>query len=216
MRSSLHHFPRSSRLRWPLAALACVSLSFADVGATSLWMSAGSREQGVAADFRAARVGDILTIVVAETAAASSSQNKTTGSNSSVDGAVSQFLFPESGFGTHNKNLPGVRFGGQSSFNGGGQVSNSQSLTGRAAVIVTDVLPNGNLVVAGARRLTFSGETQNLVLHGLVRPADIGTGNTVLSSNVADARLEFISEGTLTDAQKRGWLTNLYEKLRPF
>jgi flagellar L-ring protein precursor FlgH len=64
--------------------------------------------------------------------------------------------------------------------------------------------------------VTFSGETQYVVLHGLVRADDISAANTILSSNVADARVEFISEGTLTDAQKRGWLSKLYEKLRPF
>ncbi len=188
------------------------------LSADSLWTAAGSREQGVAADFRAARVGDIITIVVAENAAASSSQNKSTDTDSSVDASVSQFLFPAaaSAFGTHNGKLPGVKFGGKSSHSGGGQVSNTQSLTTRAAVLVTDVLPNGNLVIAGARKFTFSGETQHVVLHGLVRPADIGTGNTVLSSNIAEARLEFVSEGALSDAQKRGWLSNLYEKLRPF
>jgi len=199
--------------------LACILFLFpAFLSAGSLWTAAGSREQGVAADFRAARVGDILTILVAENAATSSSQNKTTASESSADAAVSQFLFPaaSSKFGTHNCQLPGVKFGGKSDVTGGGQVSNTQSLTARAAVLVTDVLPNGNLVVAGARKLTFSGETQNVILHGLIRPADIGTGNTVLSSNVAEARLEFISEGSLTEAQKRGWLTSLYEKLRPF
>lgn len=186
--------------------------------ADSLWLAAGSREQGVAADFRAGRVGDILTIVVSENAAATSSQNKSTSSESDVDAAVSQFLFPvtASKFGTHNGKLPAIKFGGKSSSAGGGQVSNTQSLTTRAAVLVTDVLPNGNLVIAGARKFTFSGETQHVVLHGLVRPSDIDTGNTILSSNIAEARLEFISEGALSDAQKRGWLSNLYEKIRPF
>lgn len=198
--------------------LALLLLAPAFLSAESLWTAAGSREQGVAADFRAARVGDILTIVVAENAAASSSQNKSTSTDSAVDASVSQFLFPAaaSRLGTHNGKLPGVKFGGSSSNSGGGQVSNTQSLTTRAAVLVTDVLPNGNLVVAGARKFTFSGETQHVVLHGLVRPADIGAGNSVLSSNIAEARLEFVSEGALSDAQKRGWLSNLYEKLRPF
>jgi flagellar L-ring protein precursor FlgH len=202
----------------PSSFLVACALSAADVQAESLWTAAGSREQGVAADFRAARVGDILTIFIAENAAARSSQNKSTSSESSVDAAVSQFLFPPaaSGFGQHNGAMPGVKFGGKSAFDGGGQVSNSQSLTARAAVLVTDVLPNGNLVIAGARRLTFSGETQNVILHGLVRPSDIGPGNSVLSSNIAEARLEFISDGSLTDAQKRGWLGKLYERLRPF
>ncbi len=198
--------------------LALLLLAPALLSAESLWTAAGSREQGVAADFRAARVGDIITIVVSENAAASSTQNKSTSTDSAVDASVSQFLFPAaaSKLGTHNGKLPAVKFGGSSSSSGGGQVSNTQSLTARAAVLVTDVLPNGNLVIAGARKFTFSGETQHVVLHGLVRPADIGTGNTVLSSNIAEARLEFISQGALSDAQKRGWLSNLYEKLRPF
>lgn len=201
-----------------LFALAVAGLVTASVQAGSLWLAAGSREQGVAADLKAAQVGDILTIVIAENAATSSTQNKTTGSDGNVDASVSQFLFPAaaSKFGTHNGALPGVKFGGKSDFTGGGTVSNTQSLTARAAVLVTDVLPNGNLVIAGARKLTFSGETQHVILHGLVRPADISTGNTIVSTNIAEARLEFISEGSLTDAQKRGWLTNLYEKLRPF
>ncbi len=214
MRPPLQPRPSFGLRPWSLV-IAC-ALAAASAQATSLWTAPGSREQGVAMDLRAAQVGDILTILIAENAAASSSQNKSTDSSSSVDASVQQFLFANSGMGTHNKGLPGVKFGGKSGFTGGGQVSNTQTLNARAAVLVTDVLPNGNLVIAGARRLTFSGETQNVILHGIVRPADIANGNTVLSSNIAEARLEFISEGTLTDAQKRGWLTNLYEKLRPF
>ena len=64
--------------------------------------------------------------------------------------------------------------------------------------------------------MTFSGETQYVVLHGLVRNDDVARDNTVTSSNIADARVEFYSEGQLTDAQKRGWFTKLYERLRPF
>jgi len=66
------------------------------------------------------------------------------------------------------------------------------------------------------RIVTFSGETQYVVLHGLVRADDISRTNTIASSNIADARVEFYSEGELTDAQKRGWFSKLYEKLRPF
>lgn len=200
----------------PLRLLFLALLPATAVLAGSLWTAPGSREQGIATDMKAARIGDILTIIIAENAATSSSQNKKTGSDSSVDAAVSQFLFPSSGFGKHKGELPGINFGGKSNFTGGGQVSNTQSLTARAAVLITDVLPNGNLVIAGARKLTFSGETQNVVLHGIVRPSDIDSSNTILSTNIADARLEFISDGSLTDAQKRGWLSNLYEKLRPF
>ena len=188
------------------------------VRASSLWTAPGSSEKGIVADVKAGRVGDILTIVISETAAQSSTQSKSTNTNGSVEAAVTQFIFPPnaSRFGTHNGALPGTSFGGSSSYAGGGQVSNSQSLTARAAVVVTDVLPTGNLVIAGARRVTFSGETQHVILRGVVRAADISSANTILSSNIADAHLEFISEGELSDAQKRGWISRLYEFLRPF
>lgn len=204
----------SSRLAFSLLPLLAVATP---LRAESLWLAAGSREQGVATHMKAGLVGDILTIIIAENAAQSASQSKKSNTTTGMDASVSQFLFPSTvtKFGTYKGELPAIKFGGTSDFSGGGDVSNSQSINARAAVLVTDVLPNGNLVIAGARRISFSGETQNVVLHGLVRPADIGSGNTILSSNIADARVEFISEGTLTDAQKRGWLSKVYERLRP-
>lgn len=190
----------------------------APLAASSLWNAPGGSGQGIVADVKAGRVGDILTIVIAESAAQSSTQSKSTTTKGSVDASVSQFIFPPSAsrFGTHNGALPGTSFGGSSNHSGGGQVSNSQSLNARAAVVVTDVLPNGNLVIAGARRVTFSGETQHVILRGIVRSTDISSANTILSSNIADAHLEFISDGALTDAQRRGWISRLYEFLRPF
>jgi len=193
-----------------LALFGLTAAAFADGG--SLW-PAGHEERGMTADRRASRTGDILTVVVAETANATSAQTKSSNRDSSVEDAISQFVFSK-GL-THNGETPAMSFGGKSAYTGGGQVNNSQSITARAAVLVTDVLPNGTLVVEGTRRITFSGETQYVVLHGLVRPDDISSNNTIISSNVADARVEFVSEGTLTDAQKRGWLAKLYEKLRP-
>ena len=206
-----------SRLR-PTALLFLAPVLCLPLTADSLWTATGSREQGIATDIKAARVGDILTVVVSENAAQSSSQSKDTNSTTNVNGAVTQFLFPStvSGLGTLKGQLPGTSFSNTSSFKGGGDISNTQSVTASAAVLITDVLPNGNLVIAGARRLIFSGETQNVILHGIIRPADIGTDNTVVSSNIAEASIEFLSDGNITDAQKRGWLTNLYEKLRPF
>jgi flagellar L-ring protein precursor FlgH len=193
--------------------LSCTTaVAFAD-GGGSLW-PAGGIERGMTADRRASRPGDILTVLVAEMANATSAQSKSSNRESNIEDAISQFVFSK-GL-SHNGEMPSLSLSGKSNYAGGGQVNNTQSLTARAAVLVTDVLPNGTLVVEGTRRITFSGETQYVVLHGLVRPDDISSGNTVLSSNVADARVEFVAEGSLTDAQKRGWLAKLYEKLRPF
>lgn len=193
-----------------------LALACADLRADSIWPVNTGIERGIVADRKAGRTGDILTIVVSESAEAQSSQSKKSSRDSSVNDAVQQFLWANSKVLTHNGGLPGLQLGGKSSYSGGGDVSNTQSLTARAAVLVTDVLPNGNLVVEGARTVTFSGETQYVVLRGFVRVDDIARDNTVASSNIADARVEFYSEGQLTEAQKRGWFAKLYEKLRPF
>jgi flagellar L-ring protein FlgH len=184
----------------------------------SLWPAAGQPARSLVADRKAAVAGDILTIVIAESAVAQSSQNKQSNRESSIEDAVERFLFSAatSGLGTHNGELPSTSILGKSGYSGGGAVNNSQSLSSRAAVLVSDVLPNGNLVIEGVRVVTFSGETQYVVLHGLVRRDDIARDNTVLSTNIAEARVEFHSEGSLTEAQKRGWLAKVYEKLRPF
>lgn len=205
--------PKSvSKLAGLIAAASLATVALAENG--SLWPTGGV-ERGMTADRRASRKGDILTVVVSEIAAATSAQTKSANRDSSLEDAITQFVYP-SGLLTHNGVLPSSSAGGKSTYSGGGQVNNTQSLSGRAAVLVTDVLPNGTLVVEGTRRVTFSGETQYVVLHGLVRPDDVSASNQVISSNVADARVEFVTEGTLTDAQKRGWLSKLYEKLRPF
>lgn len=192
--------------------LLCPGFCLAD----SLWTAPTNPERAMTADRKAGRVGDIVTVVVSETAATQSSQSKKSTKESSIDTGVTSFLFPGSRLGTHNGVLPAASMTGKSDFSGGGQVANSQSLTARAAVLVADVLPNGNLVIEGARMVTFSGEKQYVVLHGIVRPEDITSLNTVASSNIADVRIEFISEGSLTDAQKKAWLVKLYDKLRPF
>lgn len=198
------------------AALSAVAFTSSASAAGSLWPTNSASERPMVADRKASRTGDIITIVVSETAVASSSQSKKSSRDASLNDSVQQFLFANSKLGTHNGGLPGIQLGGTSSYSGGGDVSNSQSLSARAAVLVTDVLPNGNLVIEGARMVTFSGETQYVVLHGLIRVDDVARDNTVTSSNIADARVEFYSEGQLTDAQKRGWFSKLYERLRPF
>ncbi len=188
----------------------------AAAAAGSLWSD--SRGRSMFADRKAARAGDILTVVVAESAAATNTQSKKANRTSTLEDAVQRFIFSAatSNLGTHKGELPATSIAGNANYAGGGEVQNNQSLSSRAAVLVTDVMPNGNLVIEGVRVVTFSGETQYVVLHGLVRPDDISAANTIFSSNIADARVEFIAEGQLTDAQKRGWLTKLYEKLRPF
>lgn len=190
------------------------ALFAAGARADSLWPAAGHGSQaGMVADRKAAATGDILTIVVSESVAAQNSQSTKSSRDSSIADAISSFIYP--GLGTHKGALPSMSVTGKAAYSGGGDVSNTQSLAARAAVLVTDVLPNGNLAIEGVRVVTFAGETQYVVLHGLVRRDDIAPDNSIQSTNIADARVEFYAEGALTDAQKRGWLAKVYEKLRP-
>ena len=216
-----------------------LSLLAGPVRAGSLWRDGITDERGMFADKRARIVGDIVTIVVQETASVSNALNLTTNkeSKAGVEGLASnlinQFIsaVPDvliarknaatSALSTGSNNivipsLPTLPVSGANSFTGGGTIQNAQTITARVAVQVIDVLPNGNLVVEGQREVTFSKERQFSSLRGIVRPYDIQPDNTVLSTSVADARIQVVSEGTLTDAQRKGWLLRLNEKISPF
>jgi flagellar L-ring protein precursor FlgH len=182
--------------------------------ADSVWPAGNTR--GMLADRRASRAGDIVTIIVQESVASQNSQSSKADKASKADNAITQFLFPlaASAAGTKSGTYPGTAFDGSSSVSSAGEISNKASLTSRAAVLVTDVLPNGNLVLEGVRHVAMGGERQYMVLRGIVRPEDISSTNTVPSTSIANATVEVITEGSLTDTQKKGWLTKLYELLR--
>ena len=216
---------RSTSDRAALAVLCICLITAPAVRAGSLWKEGVTDERGMFADKRAKRVGDILTIIVQETASVANSETlKTSKASKSgvanlADTIVQQFIgklpgkVPKNAVDPKTLNLSST---GSNDYTGGGEVKNSQTIATRAAVQVIDVLPNGNLVVEGLREISFSKERQFASLRGLVRAYDIQPDNTVLSSNVADARIEIISEGTLTDAQKKGWLLRLNDKINPF
>ncbi len=182
--------------------------------ADSIWPAANNRS--MLADRRASRTGDVVTIIVQESVASQTSQSSKADKSSAAENAITQFLFPlaASAAGTHNGAYPGTAFDGSNSFSSSGAINNKASLTSRAAVLVTDVLPNGNLVLEGVRHVAMGGERQYMVLRGIVRPEDISSANTVSSTSIANATLEVVNEGSLTDTQRKGWLTKLYEFLR--
>jgi flagellar L-ring protein precursor FlgH len=194
------------------------------VKAGSLWREDVTDERGIFADKRAKRVGDILTLVVQETVSVTNTLKTTTSKESSTtagniaDTVIKSFTGQISSKVKELSSLKdaNISTSGKNSYTGGGDIKNTQTITTRAAVQVIDVLPNGNLVVEGLREISFSKERQFAALRGIVRGYDVLPDNTVLSSNVADARIEIVSEGTLTDAQKKGWLLRLNDKVNPF
>jgi flagellar L-ring protein precursor FlgH len=163
-------------------------------------------------------VGDILNIVVQENNSASKDNKTKTSRQSAVDASISSFLYSPgaSSLLTKKGQLPAIKFDAKNSFDGGGSINNSEKIIARISVQVVDVLPNKNLVVEGKRQSSFSGESQDVILRGVVRPEDITSANTVFSYNIADASIKFISKGTVTDSQRKGWFTKIWDKLSPF
>ncbi len=209
-------FASASNFVFCALLVSCAVVSAAP--SSSLWTSRRTEAAAMFGDRRARQAGDILTVIVQETASVQASQRTTTDKSASIDSSVSSFFFDPSAsrLGTHNGALPSMSMGGSNDFSGGGAITNRQSITARAAVTVIDVLPNGNLVIEGSRYVAYSGEKQYAILRGIVRPADIQTGNTVLSSSIADARVEFLSQGTISSAQRKGWITRVFDTLNPF
>lgn len=184
--------------------------------AQSLWSEASS--QNIVADKRARGIGDIITILVQESNTASKNNNTSTDKKAGVDASIDTFFYSPgaSGLLTKGGQLPALKYSSSQSFNGGGKIDNSEKVAARIAVRVVDLLPNGNLVLEGTKQISFGGETQDAVMRGVVRQEDITANNTVFSYNVSDATIKYVSKGTVSDAQRKGWFTKIWDKLTPF
>ena len=178
------------------------------VGAESLWRSKANREVSIFADRVAMDIGDILTITVDESTSITTTVSKATNSSGSYSGSINRFFYQ--GLGAIDGEYPDVSIpasGGN--YAGGGNITNIRTLGTNATVMVVDRLPNGNLIVEGAREMTTSGETQYVILRGIVRRDDISNDNVVPSSKVANASVEILEKGAIASAQKQGWIQRL-------
>lgn len=188
------------------------------VDASSLWLKRMHNERGMFADQRASDRGDIVTIVVNENFNSTNTLSNENEKDSTINNTVKQWLFSPttSEFGTRNGELPSTDIEGSTAYESTGTLSANQSLQDRFSVMVIDRLPNGNLVLEGTRMITTSGQSQFVVLRGIVRSKDIQEDNTINSSMIADARIQYINEGALTDAQRKGWLQKVNDLVSPF
>ena len=169
-------------------------------------------------DIKARRVGDVLTIVLQERTQASKSASTETSKSSNVNianptlfGSSPQFNVPGVVPLANNRgNSLETGISSGTSFSGEGDASQSNSLTGNITVTISEVLPNGNLVVRGEKWLTLNQGEEFIQISGIVRPQDVSTSNTVVSTLVADARITYSGKGQLADTQRSGWLTRFF------
>ena len=184
-------------------------------------------------DARARNVGDILTIVLNERTTANRSSNASADKTSTAE--ITADLSPLANLGNVVKGLPGAGIarglgrraqaagasvngiGAESTvgFEGAGTASAQNAFTGTITATVLEVLPNGNLVVAGEKQVAVSAEEEVIRVSGVVAPADL-VRNSITSSKMADLRLEYRGKGAGDSAQQPGWFTSTLMKISPF
>ncbi len=176
-------------------------------------------------DIKAHRVGDILTIVLAEsnTAKKKADTSITRDQENNIDNPTILGTSPEFA-------LPGIlplaatrgntletSLGSNHDFEGAADSSVSNSLAGDITVTVADVLPNGNLMVRGEKRLNINQGNEYIKLSGIVRPVDIASDNSVPSTKVADATIVYNGDGATAESNRMGWLSRFFASaLFPF
>lgn len=161
-------------------------------------------------DQRPRLIGDVITVVLEEqvNATKSSSSNASRSSNLGVD---------LEGLPDALEELAqyGFEVGTANDFNGSGGSSASNQFSGVITVQVTNVLPNGNLQVRGEKQIAINQGTEFIRFSGIVNPRMVSGQNTVLSTHVAEARLEYIGDGYITGAQRMGWLQRFFNYISP-
>ena len=166
-------------------------------------------EMALFADQRARRIGDIITIELIEKTNASKKASTKTKKDNKMDIAT-PLIF--GGPVTHiGKEILAASADAKRDFNGEGDSTQSNSLTGRISVTVINVLPNGNLMVRGEKLLTLNQGSERIQLSGVIRAADVSPDNTVLSTQVADAQISYAGEGALADANQSGWMARFFQ-----
>ena len=156
---------------------------------------------------RAARVGDLVTVVLRERTQSRKS------SSTSIDKSSNIGIAGGTAFGDDLRVLGKpieANFGGSRSTGGDASSDKSNSLSGSISVTVQSVLPNGNLVVRGEKWLTLNQGDEVIRISGIVRPRDINANNEVESVKLADAKISYGGRGALHDANTTGWLTRFF------
>lgn len=171
-------------------------------------------------DQRARGVGDIITIKIVETSSGSKTASTQLSRQSDISGGITSLFGFAKWLGDNNRNYtPSATNIGATltnDFQGSGSTLRNSSVTATLSARVIDQTMDGNLVLRGFREIRVNNESQFIILSGIVRPQDIAADNSILSSNLADARIEYSGTGVISDKQQPGWLARGIDVLWPF
>ena len=163
-------------------------------------------------DRRARFVGDTLTISIVENTSASTKSNSQAERSGSIAASTPTI------HGLPGKSFQGVSLEASSSnnFSGKGEAAANNVFTGTLTATVIEVLPNGNLLVSGEKQVAIGHGKEYIRLSGVVNPSFITASNTIESSRIADARIEYKESGYISEAQVMGWLARFFLTFLPF
>ena len=173
-------------------------------------------------DTKARKVGDLVTVILNETATSTQTATTDTSKSASIalgttgimglpsDMGVKNFLGLGNGFD------PSVGATNERANKGSGTTSRSGSLTGTVAATIVSINENGNFVIEGKRSVKINQEEQLMVLTGVIRPSDVNYDNTINSSLIANASITYSGDGVIAEEQRVGWLYRALSYVWPF
>lgn len=166
--------------------------------------------QGLFEDYKARRVGDLVMVELAEQTNAKKSAETSTAKNSELEMNAGSLSLAGRDILPGGLSLFKASGSGDRTFDGSGDSSQSNQLSGEITVTVAEVLPNGNLVVQGEKWLGINQGNEFVRLRGIIRPVDISATNTVKSTQVANAQLYYGGTGAIPDSNAQGWLSRFF------
>jgi flagellar L-ring protein FlgH len=164
-------------------------------------------------DKRARFLGDTITIKITENTSASTKSNDKLDRSNTSSGSITGLA------GLTGKSLNGLasyNTASANAFSGKGEAANNNVFTGNITVTVIDVYPNGNLLVSGEKQLAIGHEQEYVRVSGVINPTFVDSANSVASSSIADARIEYKSSGQVSDGLVMGWLARFFLTAMPF
>ena len=199
--------------------LLLVLLGLASLSAESLVTARNLSDGTLYSDQVARKVGDLISIVVSESTAATEKHEtglKRENDASAAIKMVSNSTRVEATPGAAVPTLPGFDLGSSKEFKGTGDYKATGSVTAKITGRVVDVLENGNLVIEGRREIKLNNDTKTILVTGICRTADISAGNEVKSERLHDFRVGILTDGPIARSQKEGFLGQILDAIWPF
>lgn len=177
-------------------------------------------DKSLYSDHRAREIGDIIMVKIVENSSADKKASTTAKRTSQVTGGIGSFFGLGKWIQNHNANFTpsttSLDAALTNNYNGTGETKRDSTVTATVSARVVDKTMNGNLVIRGYREVRVNDETQHIIVSGIIRPQDVGADNSILSTYIADARIETDGTGVLADKQQPGWLARGLDVIWPF